>query len=86
MKLPFKRVYAFRPGFLKPTKGLKNTIRGYKFITFLYPFFRLVLPKYVSTLKELGLAMINSATTGYEKQILEVPDIVKLAQGKVTGG
>src|SRR6185436_12655775 len=26
MKLPFKQVYNFRPGFMKPTPGLKNTI------------------------------------------------------------
>lgn len=24
MKLPFKKVFAFRPGFMRPTKGLKN--------------------------------------------------------------
>ena len=24
MKLPFRKVYTFRPGFLQPTKGLKN--------------------------------------------------------------
>jgi hypothetical protein len=38
------------------------------------------MPKFVSTLKELGLSMIISATKGYEKQILEVPDIVKLSK------
>ena len=26
MKLPFKKVYNFRPGYLHPTKGLKNTL------------------------------------------------------------
>lgn len=80
MKLPFKRVYAFRPGFLQPTRGLKNVHKYYSFFGLLFPLFRLTLSKYVSTLKELGLAMINSAITGYEKQVLEVPDIVILSR------
>lgn len=79
MKLPFKRVYNFRPGFLQPTKGLKNAHGYYVVFRLLYPFFRLILSKYVSTLKELGLAMINSVTKGYDKQVLEVPDIIKLS-------
>ena len=80
MKLPFKRVYSFRPGLLQPTKGLKNVHKFYYVYRLFYPIFRLVVPKFVSTLKELSLAMINSATKGYEKQILEVQDIVKLSK------
>ena len=80
MKLPFKHVFAFRPGFMNPTKGLKNTLKYYKFVSWLYPLFRLIFPKYVTTLSELGLAMINCARAGYEKSIIEVKDIVKLAK------
>jgi hypothetical protein len=80
MKLPFKKVYAFRPGFMNPTKGLKNTLSYYKYVSWLFPFLRLVASNYVSTLKELGIAMINAASKGYEKQVLEVKDIVALAK------
>lgn len=80
MKLPFKKVYAFRPGFLQPTKGAKNILALYKVFGWLTPLVRAVLPQYVSTLKELGLAMINSVTKGSEKQILEVKDIVALSK------
>jgi len=45
----------------------------------LYPIMRKFFPKTVSTLAELGQAMINSTLIGYDKQILEVLDIVKLA-------
>jgi hypothetical protein len=38
------------------------------------------MPKFVSTLKELGLAMINSVLYGYEKPVLEVKDIVELSK------
>jgi hypothetical protein len=41
---------------------------------------RFIFPKYISTLKELGLAMINSVTKGYDKQILEVKDIIELSK------
>lgn len=79
MRLPFKAAYMFRPGFMKPTKGLKNTLKGYMFFAWLYPLLRPLFPNYVSTLQELGLAMINVAIRGYDKPILEVRDIVNLA-------
>jgi hypothetical protein len=80
MKLPFKQVFAFRPGFLQPSKGLKNVHRYYGVFILLYPVFRLLMPNFVSTLKELGLAMINSVLYGYEKPVLEVKDIVELSK------
>jgi len=80
MKLPFKKVYNFRPGFLKPTKGLNNTLKYYKYIEWLFPMLKLILPNLVSTLKQLGMAMINSALYGYEKNIIEVKDIIKLSE------
>ena len=80
MKLSFKKVYLFRPGLIKPTKGLNNVHKYYYVFNLFYPLFHLTMPKFVSTLKELGLSMIISATKGYEKQILEVPDIVKLSK------
>lgn len=79
MKLPFKAVYNFRPGYMHPTKGLKNTLSGYKYISWLYPLLRALTPKSVSTLKEMGLAMIHTALHGYPKKILEVEDIVRSA-------
>jgi uncharacterized protein YbjT (DUF2867 family) len=80
MKLPFKKVYNFRPGIIKPTKGLKNTLSFYKYLGWLMPVIKLVSPNFISSLKELGIAMINAVTKGYEKQILEVKDIVALSK------
>lgn len=80
MKLPFKQVYNFRPGIIKPTKGLKNILSFYKYFGWLIPIIKLISPKYIITLKELGLVMINAATKGCEKQILEVRDIIALAK------
>lgn len=79
-KLPFKAVYLFRPGMLRPTKGMKNTLSYYKYVTWMYPLLRAVFPRFVSTLAELGQAMLKAVTQGYEKNILEVKDIVALAK------
>lgn len=80
MRLPFKGAYMFRPGFMKPTKGLKHVLKGYMFFAWLYPVLRPLFPNFVCTLREVGQAMINATLRGYEKPILEVKDIVKLAQ------
>ncbi len=80
LNLPFKQAYMFRPGYLQPTKGLKNHQTFYSLFGFLFPILRIFFPRYVSTLKELGLAMINITTSLPEKQILEVPDIVEWAK------
>ena len=80
MKLPFRQVFNFRPGYMQPTKGLKNTLPYYKYVDWMYPVLRFAFPKFVTTLQELALAMINSSIYGYEKKIIEVPDIVVLSK------
>lgn len=80
MRLPFKHVYAFRPGYMHPTKGLKNTLSTYKYFTWLYPVGRFFFPNVFLTLAEVGLAMINAVFYGSEKQVLEVKDIAALSK------
>lgn len=80
MKLPFKSVFAFRPGFIKPTKGLKFIQPYYTYIGWLYPIGRALYPNGFCTLKEIGLAMIHTVTQGYPKKILEGKDIILLAR------
>jgi nucleoside-diphosphate-sugar epimerase len=79
MRLPFREVYAIRPGFMKPTKGLSNTLTVYKYITWMFPIGRALFPNGFCTLRELGLAMIRLATNGDEKKIVEGKDIIRLA-------
>lgn len=79
-QLPCKAAYMFRPGYIQPTKGLKNTYTMYKILAPLYPLWKLLLRKHACTLQEIGLAMIHTVTKGYDKTILEVPDIEKLAR------
>lgn len=80
MKLAFKKVYAFRPAFMKAVKGQKNVPGYYKYIQWLYPVFHGLFPKYFGTLGDVGLAMINCALDGPEKKVLEARDIAELAK------
>jgi uncharacterized protein YbjT (DUF2867 family) len=78
-KLPFKKVHNFRPGFMKATPGQKNLLKMYKYVGWLYPFLKVVLPNATSTLKQVGQAMIKCLTIGSDKQVLEVKDINELS-------
>ena len=80
MRSGFRKVYNFRPGFMKPTPGQLNIKWYYKVIGWLYPLLRVLLPNQVSTMREVGLAMINSVLKGYPKQVLEIKDINSLAR------
>ena len=80
MNLPFKNAFAFRPGFMLPEKGARNAKGYYAGFRILYPVLRALFPGFVSTLKEVGIAMINSVIYGYEKSVLEVKDIVALSK------
>lgn len=80
LQLPFKKAYMFRPGFMKPTEGAKNVLKGYWLFGWMYPMLRSVFPNFVCTLKEVGIAMINTVKKGYSKSVLEVRDIVELSK------
>lgn len=79
IKMPFKNVYAFRPGGITPTPGLKNTFTILKLMKPILPLLRRLLPKMICSLKEVGLAMINVTLYGYDKNVIEVTDIIKLS-------
>ncbi|PQJ09439.1 epimerase [Flavipsychrobacter stenotrophus] len=78
MKLPFRQAFMFRPGYMHATPGLKNMLPAYKYVSWLYPLFKVILPNFVSTLAVVGQAMINVTLKGYERNILEVKDINKV--------
>lgn len=79
MKLPFKAVYAFRPGFIKPIKGLKNAYRASTALGLIYPILKALFPGGVCTLADLGQAMVHVTLHGYSRKILENRDIEQLA-------
>ncbi|MEC0090467.1 epimerase [Paenibacillus macquariensis] len=80
MQLPFKKAYMFRPAYINPIKGLKNTHKSYYAFMWLFPILRRLFPNVTVSLKELGIAMIHTVTKGYDQSILESKDIKKLAK------
>jgi putative NADH-flavin reductase len=56
--------------------GTDSTEHG---ILMLYPVLKPLFPNAVSTLREVGLAMIHVTIRGYDNPVLEVKDIIKLA-------
>ena len=74
-RLGFSHVWLFRPAALKTTKGMKNTLPAYKWFSWLFPLIETFSPNSVSSLAQLGQAMIRVVTRGYDKNILEVKDI-----------
>ena len=81
LKLSFKDTYMFRPGYIQPTKGLKNTYKAYKIFAPFYPVIKFLFSKYATTQKEIGLAMINITLYGSDNKVLECRDIVKQSRG-----
>lgn len=79
-EMSFKKVYNFRPAFMKATPGQRNSLPMYKYTGWLYPLLKVIWPNALSTLKQVGLAMINAVIKGYHGNILEVKDIKALAK------
>lgn len=79
-----KAVYCFRPGFIQPMDGILSKTPSYRVLyKVMTPFFPLLkmLPKYATTTRVLGRAMVKAARHGAPKAILESTDINQLAAG-----
>ncbi len=84
-ELPFRSVYLFRPGFIKPIKGLRHAHAISKAVGMMFPLLKVISPKYVCTLEEVGLAMIQAAEAGPVRQIIENRDIARLGGTERSG-
>lgn len=79
LRLPFKAAYMFRPGYIQPLHGIKSSSKAtrvmYAAMGPLYPVWKALFPKYVTTTEELGKAMTAVAKHGYRKPIIESAEI-----------
>ncbi len=79
LQMPFKAVYMFRPGYIQPLHGIRTKTRWYRAIYAvigpLYPVWKFLFPKYVTTTECVGRAMLNVAKRGSPKSVLENQDI-----------
>jgi uncharacterized protein YbjT (DUF2867 family) len=87
LELPFKAAYMFRPGYIQPLHGSASSTRLtrvlYAAMRPLYPIWKTLFPKYVTTTEQLGLAMIHVAKHGAPKRILENRDLPGLVRTEV---
>ena len=83
-KLSFRRVYGYRPGFIKPVKGQKKAHAFYTYINWFFPVGKKLSPDYFNTMEELGLSMIRLVRHDYPKETIYGRDITLLAQEQTT--
>ena len=79
LRLPFKAVYLFRPGFIQPLHGITSKTRLYRIIYAvtapLASLLQWLAPNAMTTTEHLGRAMLQVAAKGYPRPILETQDI-----------
>jgi len=79
LRLPFNAAYVFRPAFIQPLHGITSRTKLYRMayavIGPLYPVFKALAPRYVTTTERIGRAMIRVARHGASKPVLESRDI-----------
>jgi uncharacterized protein YbjT (DUF2867 family) len=79
LALPFRAAYVFRPAFVQPMHGIQSRTRLYRALYAvgapLYPLWKTLLPRYVTTTEQIGRAMIAVARGGAPTRVLENADI-----------
>jgi uncharacterized protein YbjT (DUF2867 family) len=79
LKMPFRAAYMFRPGYIQPLHGIRTKTKWYGALYAvmgpLYPIWKRLLPKYVTTTECVGRAMLNVVRHGAPKRFLENWDI-----------
>jgi uncharacterized protein YbjT (DUF2867 family) len=82
LALPLQ-AYMFRPGFIRPRPGKASKTAWYRALYAVlgpaYPLLARVAPRHVTTSENMGRAMIHVAASGWEKRVLENPDINRSA-------
>jgi uncharacterized protein YbjT (DUF2867 family) len=85
-ELPFKAAYAFRPAYIQPLDGIVPKTKWlravYAMVAPLYPVWKALFPKYVTTTAQMGRAMIHVAREGAPKRVLENRDINEICGEK----
>ncbi len=86
LRLPLE-AYMFRPGFIRPRRGKRSKTLAYRIIYAIvapaYPLLKLVAGSHVTTVENVGRAMLSVASSGYPKRVLGNSEI-NLAAGSQT--
>jgi uncharacterized protein YbjT (DUF2867 family) len=83
--MPFRGAYMFRPGYIQPLHGIRTKTKWYGMLYAmmgpLYPLWKKLIPKYVTTTECIGQAMLRVAKQGAVKHVLESWDINAICDG-----
>ncbi len=84
LRLRFRAVYLFRPGFIEPAHGERSKTAAYRIFYSVakpvLPLARRLFPRHILTTEQIGRAMLRAAREGAPKPVLEAPDIYELAR------
>lgn len=71
--------YMFRPGYIHPSKGVTSRFRLYRathlVVAPIFPLVQRLFGSHLTTTVNIGQSMINVASNGYSKRILENPEL-----------
>jgi len=74
----------FRPAYIQPVKGIRSKTRLYRMMYALmgplYPVWKALFPRFVTTTEKMGKDIIRGVSQGHEKRIPENSDINELAE------
>lgn len=79
-QMPFSAMYRYRPGFIKPLPGAKHVQAFYKYVDWLFPLGKTLLPEHFSTIEEIGRSMIQVTRKEDEVKTLAGKDIRRLSK------
>ena len=79
-KLPFKQTFGFRIGFVKPAAGQQHVLPYYKYVAWLFPVIKTLLPFMYNTMQQVAQAMVYLAQNGYKRNVIYVKDIHKISK------
>jgi len=83
LRLPFESAYLFRPGYIQPVHGVTSRTPWYRLayavLGPLFPLWRRLFPRLVTTTELVGRAMLAAARQGAPRPVLETADINALA-------
>jgi uncharacterized protein YbjT (DUF2867 family) len=85
--MPFRAAYMLRPGYVQPLHGIRPKTKWYGMLYAvmgpLFPLWKALAPKYVTTTECMGRAMLRVAKQGAPKHVLESWDINDICEGRV---
>lgn len=81
--LPFRGVYAFRPGYIQPLHGIRSKVWWYQAVYdalgWGYPLMQRLAPNTVTTTDAVAKAMLHVVRHGWPNHLLETADINRAA-------